>query len=82
MLPQETRNRMEVTDIVLEPNETEAVTFTFQKFVDDGDESNSMLFSSIRVMEKYSGTEDVEEAVIQSEIDNAIAKFSMEVSVK
>ena len=82
MLPQETRNRMEVTDIVLEPNETEVVTFTFQKFVDDGDESNSMLFSSIRVMEKYSGTEDVEDAVIQSEIDNAIAKFSMEVSVK
>ena len=32
-------------------------------------------------MEKYSGTEGVEEEIILSEIDNAIAKFSMEINV-
>lgn len=81
VLPNETRKRSDVSDIVLEPQESITLDFTFPKFIDDGDESNSILFSSIRVMEKYSGTEDVDEATIQSEIDNAISKFSMEVVV-
>lgn len=81
-LPNETRSRSELNDIVLKPGASDTITFTFKKFVDDGDNSSSILFSSIRVMEQYSGTEDVEESVIQSEIDNAIAKFSMEVSVQ
>lgn len=81
-LNNETRKRSEVNDIVLKPGASDTVEFTFKKFVDDGDNSNFILFSSIRVMEQYSGTENVEEAVIQSEIDNAIAKFSMEVSVQ
>lgn len=81
-LNNETRKRSEVNDIVLKPGASDTVKFTFKKFVDDGDNSNFILFSSIRVMEQYSGTENVEEAVIQSEIDNAIAKFSMEVSVQ
>jgi hypothetical protein len=33
-------------------------------------------------MEKYSGTDGVDDATIQSEIDNAISKFSMEVNVQ
>ena len=81
VLPNEVRNRSEVNDIVLKPQEAYKVSFTFPKFVDDGDESQSILFSAIRVMEQYSGTEDVPEETIQSEIDNAIAKFSMEVKV-
>lgn len=81
VLPNETRSRSEITDIVLEPQESITMEFTFPKFIDDGDVSQSILFSSIRVMEKYSGTEDVDEATIQSEIDNAISKFSMEVVV-
>lgn len=81
-LPNEVRRPAETMDIVIEPKDTETLTFTFQKFVDDGDISNSIIFSSIRVMEQYSGTENVEDAVIESEIDNAIAKFSMEVSVQ
>lgn len=81
VLPNETRTRSEITDIVLAPQESITIDFTFPKFIDDGDVSQSILFSSIRVMEKYSGTEDVDEATIQSEIDNAISKFSMEVVV-
>lgn len=81
VLPKETRNRSEISDIVLEPQESITMEFTFPKFIDDGDVSQSVLFSSIRVMEKYSGTEDIDEATIQSEIDNAISKFSMEVVV-
>lgn len=80
-LPAETRNRAEINDIVLAPQESLTLEFTFPKFVDDGDVSQSIVFSSIRVMEKYSGTEDIEDTVIQSEIDNAISKFSMEVNV-
>ena len=80
-LPHEVRTRSEITDIVLKPLETQELEFTFKKFADDGDESISLLFSSIRVMEKYSGTEEIPEEIIQSEIDNALSKFSMEVNV-
>ena len=80
-LPNETRQRSDFTDIVLGPKESITAEFTFPKFVDDGDESQSLAFSAIRVMEQYSGTANVEEDVIQSEIDNAISKFSMDVSV-
>lgn len=80
-LPNETRKRSELSDIILGPQEDTELNITFPKFVDDGDTARSLLFSSIRVMEKYSGTgEDVTEDTIQSEIDNAISKFSMEVS--
>lgn len=81
VLPNETRNRSELNDIVLGPNESMTLSFVFPKFVDDGDASQSLAFSSIRVMEKYSGTDNVDEETIQSEIDNAISKFSMTVSV-
>lgn len=80
-LPNEVRKRSELQDIVLEPGQEMDVTFTFPKFADDGDASQALLFSSIRVMETYSGTNGIDDAVIQSEIDNAIAKFSMEVTV-
>ena len=49
--------------------------------MDDGDISQSLLFSSIRVMEQYSGTDEIPKEVIQSEIDNAISKFSMTVGL-
>lgn len=83
VLPNETRNRTDLSEIVLSPQETATITLTFPKFVDDGDISQSLLFSSIRVMEKYSGTGDeIPQETIQSEIDNAIAKFSMTVNVE
>ena len=53
---------------------------TFPKFSGDGDTSQSLQFNQIRVMEQYSGTEDVDEATIQDEINNS-DKFAMEVKV-
>lgn len=83
VLPQETRNRAEINNIVLAPSEKLTLTFTFPKFVDDGEQSQSISFPSIRVMEKYSGvTENIPKEVIQSEIDNAISKFSMNVGIR
>lgn len=81
-LPNETRKRASLGDIVLDPQETQTYSFEFPKFIDDGDDSQSLLFSSIRVMEQYSGTEEIPEEVIKSEIDNAISKFSMTVGLK
>ncbi len=80
-LPNETRKCLEVDDIVLNPQQTIEVEFNFPKFADDGDESNSIVLSAIRVMEKYSGTQDIEQEIIESEKANAISKFSMEVKV-
>lgn len=80
-LPNETRSRTKLTNIVLEPNESMDIKFTFPKFADDGDMSQSLIFSTIRVMEKYTNPDFADEATIQSEIDNAISKFSMEVVV-
>lgn len=81
-LPNETRKVAGTPNVVLRPQESTTLKFTFSKFVDDGDISQSLVFSSIRVMEKYSGVNDnVDDSVIQSEIDNAISKFSMEVKV-
>lgn len=79
-LSNEVRESDGIDRIVLRPKDSLTVDFIFPKFVDDGDVSQNLTFSAIRVMEKYSGT-DVEEEVIQSEINNAIAKFSMDVVV-
>ncbi len=78
------RDRMEAQNedgIILGPNESKNITLSFQKFYDNKDDSQSITFGAIRVMEKYSGTENVSEEVIQSEIQNAIAKFSVNIPV-
>ena len=80
-LPNEYRTRSEVEKIVLKPGESQEFNMTFKKFVDDGDNPNALTLSLVRVMEKYSGVDDVEDEVIQSEIDNAISKFSMSVNL-
>lgn len=76
----ERRNRQETNDIVIKPFEEIELEMTFPKFSDDGDITQSLEFGQIRVMEHYSGTEDVDEATIQDEINNS-TKFSMEVKV-
>lgn len=82
VLGNESRQSSALDNIVLNPNESLTLEFIFPKFVDDGDPSQSLMFPSIRVMEQYSGVgEDIPEETIQAEIDNAIAKFSMEVIV-
>lgn len=80
ILNNESRQSAELDHIVLEPKQSMTLEFEFPKFIDDNDQSQSLMFPAIRVMEQYSGTE-VEDEIIQSEIDNAIAKFSMQVVV-
>ena len=79
-LSQELRKREDTSNIVLMPGESLTLDISFPKFVDDGDISQSIEFGTIRVMENYSGTE-VDETIIQNEITNALAKFSMNISV-
>ena len=77
-LSNEVRKLSDINDIILKPGEEKELEWIFPKFIDDQDASQAVILSSVRVMEKYSGTEDVPEEVRKSEIDNAIAKFSME----
>ena len=67
--------------IVLGPNEQKEASLIFTKFADDGEKSEGILFSSIRVIEDYKGSSGTEEEQ-KAEIENAIAKFSMQVPVK
>lgn len=68
------------TRIILGPGESKTVSLLFEKFADDGDESQSLLFGTIRVIENYKGVDGTKEEQ-QAEIDGAIAKFSMQVPV-
>lgn len=78
-LPNETRERSDKnTNIVLAPKESITATFTFPKFVDDGDTSEGLNFSNIRILEKYSGPY-ADENILKDEVNNAIAKISMQV---
>ena len=81
-LPNEYRN-LSTSDnnIVLYPKQSLQTNLIFSKFVDDNDKSQFITLNSVRVMEKYSGT-TVDQEIIKSEIENAVDKFSMQVSVE
>lgn len=79
-LSNESRKELNSNSIVLNPGESIQINLIFSKFVDDGDTSTQINFGSIRVMDKYSGVE-VDENIIKDELNNAIAKFSMSISV-
>lgn len=82
LVSSDTRERMNIdNDIVLGPKKSTTVRLKFEKFYDNDDDAKSMIFNSVRVMEHYSGTENVSDEVIQAEIQNAIAKFSVTVPV-
>ena len=82
VLPQEYRNLNNSYDtIILAPGESKTYDLVFQKFFDDGDDSQALSFSAIRVIENYKGEAGTEEEQ-QNERDNAIAKFSVEIPVK
>ena len=68
------------TRIVLGPEESKTVSLIFEKFADDGDKTQALLFGTIRVIEDYKGVDGTKEEQ-NIEIDNAIAKFSMQVPV-
>lgn len=73
-LGKEYRKEVDATDIILKPNETKTVNLTFNKFYDDGVDSKSIVFNSIRVVENYIEDNPNE--------DNSIYKFSMELGLK
>ena len=77
----ETRGMGETDSIVLGPGESKTITVSFQKFVDDGDASKAIVFGHVRVMERYSGTEGVDQAVIDEEKNNAIAQNSVSIVI-
>ena len=79
----ETRKEINGLDVVLNPGESKTYSFTYTKFVDDGDRISNMAFGSIRVMEQYSGTDlnKVTEEQIYQEIDRALDKFSMKLAL-
>lgn len=82
MLNQETRGRYKAAPIVLKPGEAIETSSSFFRYADDGDSSNFFKLSNVRVMEKYSGTENVPDEVIEQEKNNAIAKFSVTVALQ
>lgn len=69
------------TRIILEPGDSVTTKLSFTKFADDGDSVQGILFGSVRVMEDYKGQDGTEEEQ-QAEIDNAIAKFSVQVPIR
>lgn len=78
----EARNMIEGEEkIVLGPKESKTLGISFQKYYDNDDDAQSITFGAIRVMENYSGTENVSDEVIQSEIQNAVAKFSVNIPI-
>ena len=81
-LNQEKRSCIESPTVVLKPGESIELKTSFYKFADDGDTSNQLALSNIRVMEKYSGTQDIPIEVIEQEKNNAIAKFGLTVSLQ
>ncbi|MCR5185709.1 MAG: hypothetical protein K6D97_01140 [Clostridia bacterium] len=78
---EEMRSMRELEHIVLAPGEAKTITVSFQKFVDDGDASKAIVFGHVRVMEKYSGTENIDQAVIDEEKNNSIAQMSVSVPI-
>jgi len=68
-----------VEELVLKPGNNITQHFQFEKFYDNNDDAVSLNFGSVRIMETYSGTNEVSDEVIQSEIQNAVAKFSVNI---
>lgn len=83
------RDRISIVDeIVLIPNATRTYKFKFTKFYDNDDDSASILFNAIRVMENYTGvpndlmTEEEVQKEKNIEEQNSIAKFSINLPIK
>lgn len=82
VLTDEYRTMTNVEDnIILNSGESKTCYLTFTKFADDSDEAQSMLFGTVRVIENYKGVNGTAEEQ-KAEIDNAIAKFSMQVPIQ
>lgn len=82
-LANEFRERGNAENVVLQPKESKELTWAFPKFSDDGKQSGSIVLGAVRIMEKYSGAdeEEIGYETIMEEIENAIAKFSMQIPI-
>ena len=65
-------------EIVLQPNESRTVQLAFPKFYDSNSTSNKIVLNAVRIMEQYTGIKEN----VESELENAIDKFSMSIEVK
>ena len=74
----ELRSCVDDTTIVLSPGETKEVSLSFSKFYDSDIEVNGLVLNAVRVMENYTGDEETAE----EEIENAIYKASMTISMQ
>lgn len=68
------RKEVDATAIIIEPNSTTTASFTFSKFFDDNQDSQYLIFNSIRVVDNY-----IEDSPNE---DNAIYKFSMQIGLQ
>lgn len=73
------RVRSDLDQVVLQPGKSITIYPRFSKFYDNNDNAKSLNFDSIRVMEKYSGRENVSNEIIKEEEQNAISKFSVSI---
>lgn len=71
----EKRENQIIGDVVVYPGNSKEILVTFNKFYDDGDESKSIVLNNVRIMENYTGKEEV----AQEEINNAIEKMAIEI---
>lgn len=62
--------------IMLKPNETKSYTFLFNKYCDDGEAPEHIMFNDIRVLRSYSGNESTK----QEELDNAIRRYTLRIN--
>lgn len=79
IMDSEVRADLSDDSIILKPGQTIETSVSFDKFYDEGEEPVGVVLDSVRIMENYTIDSDDEE-LIQSEIDNAVDKFSMTIS--
>lgn len=79
-LPKEYRNIELEEPIILYGSESKEFKLVFPKYVDDGDSSIAINFNNIRVLNDYYGSNASREKIYEA-VMNAIAKFSMRLSV-
>lgn len=77
----DTRNVTNFTTLVLKPGQSVTRNLQFQKFYDNENDAKELTFGAVRVMEQYSGVEDVPEETIAQEAQNAVAKFSVNLPI-
>lgn len=66
------------SNLIILPNDTYTAQITFDKYFDDGKESNNLIFNAIRILPEYSG----DETKLQSEMKKAVKLYSLNINLK